>query len=139
MRKSDYDANARCLKGGIKTEAGMDRIVTISPKVQKYIDTQMEGTSDYMFPNNEGKKFSLHVYRDCFYEALAEMGIQPLQESGFHRLTPHSCRHTFATLMKRVSAPDKDKLELIGHAYPKMLMYYQDVSVEDLRKITDLV
>ena len=51
--------------------------------------------------------------------------------------TPHSCRHTFATLLKNVPAADKDKLELIGHTNTAMLRHYQDVSVEDLRRITD--
>ena len=51
--------------------------------------------------------------------------------------TPHSCRHTFATLMKRVQGADKDKLELIGHTSTDMLRHYQDVDYQDLRRITD--
>lgn len=39
--------------------------------------------------------------------------------------------------MKWVSAPDKNKLELTGHADAAMLRRYQDVSLEDLRRITD--
>ena len=54
-----------------------------------------------------------------------------------HRYTPHSCRHTFATLLKRVEAPDKDKLELMGHTSTAMLRHYQDVNLADLRRITD--
>lgn len=54
-----------------------------------------------------------------------------------HKYTPHSCRHTFSTLMKRVDGADKDKLELMGHTSDEMLRYYQDVSIEDLEKITN--
>lgn len=54
-----------------------------------------------------------------------------------HRYTPHSCRHTFATMMKRVKGADKDKLALIGHTSQEMLRHYQDVSLDDLRKVTD--
>lgn len=50
-----------------------------------------------------------------------------------HRYTPHSCRHTFATLL----APDKDKLRLIGRTSAEMLRHYQDVDVDSLRRITD--
>ena len=39
--------------------------------------------------------------------------------------------------MKRVDGADKDKLELIGHTSNEMLRHYQDVSLKDLRKITD--
>ena len=54
-----------------------------------------------------------------------------------HRYTPHSCHHTFATLLKDVPAPDKDKLRLIGHTSAEMLRHYQDVDVDSLRRITD--
>ena len=56
-----------------------------------------------------------------------------------HKYTPHTCRHTFATLMKRVEGADKDKQELIGHASAEMLRYYQDAPLDDLRKITDAI
>ena len=41
--------------------------------------------------------------------------------------------------MKRIDAPSKDKLELIGHTSEEMLRYYQDVKVDDLRRITDML
>lgn len=44
---------------------------------------------------------------------------------------------TFATLAKRIKTPDKDMLELIGHTDISMTRYYQDVDLNDLRKITD--
>ena len=87
--------------------------------------------------------FSMSVLlSSCFYPALEKAGIDnPIVEvSGGvqrHKYTPHTCRHTFSTLMKRVQGAEKDKLELIGHASGEMLRYYQDVAVEDLRKITD--
>ena len=74
-----------------------------------------------------------------FYPALEAIGIENPVDNSRHKYTPHSCRHTFATLMKRVNGADKDKQELIGHASPEMLRYYQDVNVDDLRKITDAI
>ena len=47
-----------------------------------------------------------------------------------HRYTPHSCRHTFATLLKDVPAPDKDKLRLIGPTSAEMLRPVFGPSVE---------
>jgi len=55
------------------------------------------------------------------------------------RYTPHSCRHTFSTLMKNVPGADKDKLSLIGHTSTEMLRHYQDIDLEGLRKITDAI
>ena len=60
-----------------------------------------------------------------------------LKEAGVPLRRPYQARHTFATLMKGVHAPDKDKLELIGHTSTEMLRHYQDVNIEDLRRITD--
>ena len=79
-----------------------------------------------------------------FYPVLEAAGIDnPIVEVGGgvkrHKYTPHTCRHTFSTLMKRIDAPSKDKLELIGHTSEEMLRYYQDVKVDDLRRITDML
>lgn len=83
---------------------------------------------------------SLRAYRAAFYGVLAAAGIDNPTETKDgverHKYTPHSCRHTFATLMKNVPAPDKDKLELIGHTSTEMLRHYQDVDIEALRRIT---
>ncbi len=136
---SDYDRKEKALRGGIKTEAGINRIVTISPKIQPIIDRlARDKIRGPLFCDANGNAFSLASYRDKFYKILKHVGIvNPVGPNGMHRLTPHSCRHTFATLIKSVAAPDKDKLELIGHTSDEMLRYYQDVSIADLRRITD--
>lgn len=133
-----YDAAERAFTGGIKTVAGIDRTVTVSPKIQAIVDrligSRKEGP---IFRDlSTGGVLSIKKYRTVFYETLAACGIQPLSDPP-HRLTPHSCRHTFATLMKRVEAPDADKLALMGHTDTEMLRHYQDVSLADLRRITD--
>lgn len=53
--------------------------------------------------------------------------------------TPHSCRHTFATLLKRAQGSDTDKLALIGHTSTSQLRDYQDVTFADLRALTDKI
>ena len=135
-----YNAQEGYFVGGIKTEAGIDRIVTVSPKIRPLIDGFIGGrTSGPILRDDKGNPISYAKWReDCFYPALAAIGIDnPVQADGRHLYTPHCCRHTFATLMKRVEAPDKDKLELIGHTSTKMLRHYQDVDLNDLRRITD--
>ena len=84
---------------------------------------------------------TIRDYRELFYSVLDKCGVEnPVEDVGGvkrHKYTPHSCRHTFATMMKRVPGADKDKLSLIGHTSNEMLRHYQDVSFEDLRKVTD--
>lgn len=142
-----YDLSMQFLCGGSKTVAGTNRIVTVAPKIQPVLKGIIGDKADGpLFPDKTTGDF-LPLKRfteDCFYPALTEIGIEnPLvaDSSGNkrHKYTPHSCRHTFATLLKRVSGADKDKLELIGHTSDEMLRYYQDVDINDLKKITDQI
>lgn len=135
-----YHAAEGYFVGGIKTEAGIDRIVTISPKIRPLIEQFVAGrVAGPILQDPKGQPIPYAKWReDCFYPALEAIGIHnPVQEDGRHRYTPHCCRHTFATLMKRVEGPDKDKLAIIGHTSTKMLRHYQDVALDDLRRITD--
>lgn len=139
-----YNAKERAFVGGAKTDAGTNRTVTVSPKIQPIVDRlTKDRISGAIFGKENGLPMSAWEYRDLFYSVLEKCGIDnPVTEVAgkkVHKYTPHSCRHTFATLMKRVEAADKDKLELIGHTSTEMLRYYQDVSLDDLRKITDSI
>lgn len=138
LNKSNYNHAQKAFVAGAKTEAGINRTVTISPKIQPIIDKLLsENKSDVIFPDQNGQALSLVKYREIFYEVLDAAGIQSINEKPPRRLTPHSCRHTFATLMKAIKAPEKDKLKLIGHTSEEMLRHYQDVSYDDLRRITN--
>ena len=143
---SCYDKERKCFVGGGKTEAGTNRVVTISPKIAQIVESIIgDRTSGPVFCDKNWNQITLRDFSDnFFYPVLESAGIEnPMVEiSGGikrHKYTPHSCRHTFATLMKSIDAPSKDKQELIGHASETMLKYYQDVSLDDLRKITDLI
>ena len=137
---SRYDRENRCIIGGGKTDAGTDRTVTISPKIQPIVDRLVSSrTAGPIFCAPDGRTLRDSKYReDCFYPALKSMGLPLLAADGSKRkLTPHCCRHTFATLIKNIDAPDKDKLELMGHTSTEMLRHYQHVNVSDLQRITD--
>ena len=137
---ADYNPDEKAFLGGIKTDAGIDRTVTVSPKIQPYVDEFLASAAGGYVFGEAGKTLGIKKYRTAFYDLLKRLGIDnPVDEEGRHRLTPHSCRHTFATLMKKVKAPDADKLALIGHTSTDQLREYQDVPFEDLRAITDLL
>lgn len=142
LNASMYNSVENAFVHGAKTAAGINRTVTVSPKIQPYINTLLTGrTSGAIFTDPDGKAYTTSRYRELFYAVLDACGIDnPIIErdgKNFYTYTPHSCRHTFATLMKRVNGADKDKLELIGHTSTEMLRHYQDVNFSDLRKITD--
>ena len=116
---------------GVKTDAGKNRTITISPKILPFFADW--GKEKHLFTDLPAKRFRLSIY----YPALQAIGLDALDEQGDHIYTPHCCRHTFATLMKNVPAPATDKQKLIGHAKFEMTAQYTHTDIESLKKITD--
>ena len=116
---------------GVKTDAGKNRIITISPKIKPFFEDFGQGK--HLFTDLSAKKFR----NDLYYPALQALGMDALEEDGSHVYTPHCCRHTFATLMKNVDAPATDKQKLIGHSKCEMTAHYTHTDLGSLKKITD--
>lgn len=135
---SNYDRKNKYFKGGAKTEAGKNRIVPVSPKIQPYIDKLTDDKiGGYVFCDTDGSKLNLRKFREEYFApALEAIGITEIERQE-RLLTPHCCRHTFANLMRDVKGADKNKLALIGHTSGEMLRHYQDSDIEGLRKIVN--
>ena len=126
-----YDPKDGYFVTGVKTDAGKNRVITISPKIRPFFAEY--GKGKHLFTELSAKKFRSDIY----YPALQAVGLDALDEKGDHIYTPHCCRHTFATLMKNVPAPPTDKQKLIGHAKFEMTAHYTHTDLESLKKITD--
>lgn len=131
LKKEDYDPAQNYLIGGGKTKAGTNRLVTISPKIKAFVvDRYMKAKpGGYLFAYKNGNQMQPNGYRRIQEKALEAAGVRTL--------TPHECRHTFATLMKRVEATKEDKKRLIGHASDEMLEHYTHAEIRELQNITD--
>lgn len=142
LTRDDYNQEAGYLIGGIKTEAGRNRPIPISPKIAGIIRARAEQADPWLFPR-EGNQFMTAAYfRDnYFYQALAGMGIQPLPTRERPAvLVPYSCRHTFSDLLKNVPGADVDKAALMGHAdYETTKTLYQSDDLKSKKAITDLL
>lgn len=124
--------------GGMKTTAGKNRTVTISPKIKPFIDEFLKVGNKYIFSFTDKKMTQKTFRNNIFYPTLEKAGIIPEGEEE-HIYTPHCCRHTFATLMKKVDAPTTDKKELIGHSSFEMTAHYTHTDLQSLKNITDLL
>lgn len=136
LTKEDYKDGI--LYGGIKTDAGRDRAVPVSPKIMDIILDRLNGQSDYLFPKDDGTQMSTNYFRDnYFYPVLAAAGIQPLPAPDHPAYyVPYSCRHTFANLLKNAPGSDKDKAGLIGHEdYRTTKKHYQSADLEAFKTI----
>lgn len=128
------------LYGGIKTEAGKDRAVPVSPKVLPIIEEHVTNCHGFLFPRENGEQMPVAYFRDCcFYPVLAAAGIQPLPTAEHPAYyTPYSARHTFANLLKGAPGSDVDKAKLIGHAsYDTTKKMYQSAELEAMRRIIE--
>lgn len=110
LSKFSYDPKAHTLTGGIKTDAGRDRIVPVHPKILPIIERWYSASQGPLYPRSNGKphnkdSFMRNVWRPCM-DALG------LPED----LTPHSARHTFGTRLSAAGVPAEDIQRMMGHA-----------------------
>lgn len=104
-----YDPKAKTLTGGLKTDAGRDRIVPVHPKIQAIIESWYQRGCDTLYADPAGKpydkdKFNRRVWRP----ALDALGLP-------NNLTPHSARHTCATMLSKAGARPEDIQKILGH------------------------
>ena len=131
LKRGDYheETDWCYFVGGLKTDAGKDRVVGISPKILPLVKRHIK--DGYIF-SESGKKQSAKTFRtNIYYPALDAAGIQ--------RKVPHCCRHTFATLMKNVDVSDKDKMAFIGHASMSQTIEYTHEDTEGIKKIANSI
>lgn len=97
LKIKEINLEERYMIGGIKTEAGIDRIIPIHEKIVPLIEKWLiSGKLNISYP----------TYRTHFLEAMDYLGMKH---------TPHDCRHTNATLLDRYNAnPICIKL-ILGH------------------------
>ena len=94
--------------GGVKTDAGRDRIVPIHSSIAAIVDDMKDATGAVHFLcGKSGSQFRRDMRR-----VLAELGIDTDQK--YH--TPHSCRHTFHRLLERAGVSEADRKRLMGHS-----------------------
>lgn len=111
MKKSDYYNG--CLHGGSKTEKGMNRTVPVPDIMIPIIEDLLEEPGEYIISNNNGEKFDAKNWRNRrYYKTLEAAGFP---EELIKRRTPHSCRHTYATMCARLKMDDKALQDILGH------------------------
>lgn len=104
----NYDEQRNILTGGNKTDAGKNRIVPIHTKIKSYIDLWLAKDGETIFCSNKGFRLESKDYRERYY-------YPTLEKLGIRRLTPHCCRHTFATMLAKSSVSPADIQKLMGH------------------------
>lgn len=96
------------LQGGIKTDAGRDRIVPVHPKIAPYLARRLAEGGDTII-TRDGAPVTSTWYRLNAFPPIAEA-------LGAPEATPHWCRHTFATMLHLAKADPLTTKWLMGHS-----------------------
>jgi len=105
LMKCDIDLKKRTIIGGLKTDAGKNRIVPIHDKIYKYVKARCEAATDDMPLFHCEQRH----YRDYIYYPL-------LERLKIDKKSPHSTRHTCATLLASAGASPLAIKQILGHS-----------------------
>lgn len=132
LKAANINLEERIIKGGIKTEAGKDRIIPINNKIMPFIKKRLEENNEYLIINDLGRKMKYdNYYREKFLPIMEQLNMN-------HK--PHDCRHTFATLMSNSDANKTAIKKIIGHSsYATTEKIYTHKDIEELRKAIELI
>ena len=130
LTAQSYNRDGNYLVGGLKTKAGKNRIVPVHSKIKPYILHWIDKGGDTIICNSKGRKISSVEYRKSAFPPIAEA-------IGLSNATPHWCRHTFATRMHEVGAPELEIKRLLGHANKDVTEHYTKTTLEGLRNAID--
>lgn len=75
LNKFQVNLQEMVIVGGLKTDAGRDRIIPIHPKIQKYIINHYESCQNKLIEHN-GKPYTSRYYRKCYYRVLEELSAR---------------------------------------------------------------
>lgn len=106
LNKFQVNLNEMVIVGGLKTDAGRDRIIPIHPKIQNYIIRHYESCRNKLI-EHDGKPYTSRYYRKCYYRVLEKLSVK--------KISPHKARHTFFTLMSLYCKDSKVIADVGGH------------------------
>ena len=130
----DYDPVAGTLRGGLKTDAGRDRLVPVHPAIRPIIDRWYARGCGTLLADERGRPYNKDsLHRRVWSPAIAALGLPD-------DLTPHSARHTCATRLAKGGARPEDIQAILGHSdYALTANVYVDQDLETLRNAMEKI
>lgn len=132
LTRFSYNAKEDTLQGGLKTDAGKNRIVPVHPVIAPYLRLWLSKGGERIICGEDGGPVSSQVYREKFGRVAEEIGIP--------EATPHWCRHTFATMLHNAGADPMTTKWLLGHSTSAdITAHYTHHTVEILQEAIRLL
>ena len=126
-----YDRQAGTLTGGLKTDAGRDRVVPVHHKIKPLLEDWIEKGGDTIICRDDGSPMNANYFRKYkYYPTLEAIGVR--------KLSPHATRHTFATRLATAGVRAEDIQALAGHEdYSMTANVYIHKDVDALRRAVE--
>lgn len=119
------------IKGGLKSEAGKNRVVPIHPCIMPIIKRYYNQNNKYLFDLGFERPVKYYMYAKEFNEFMATVNMDHI---------PHEARHTFITNLDRVGAKDNLIKLLVGHAQTDFTKkVYTHNTVDQLKETISLL
>lgn len=135
LKIENIHLDERYMVGGLKTEAGRNRIIPINKKIEPFVRKYYEKNKDkeYLITNFKGNQMCYSNYRREKFDSIMEKLEM--------KHVPHECRHTFASLMNSANANRLCVKMIIGHSSCGDITEgtYTHKTLEELIEAIDLI
>lgn len=133
LRTENVHLDGGYVIGGEKTEAGKNRIIPIHNTVMTIFKVWYSSTKcEWLIPSKQNNKRDARNVRESFYSLMKRLDITDV--------SPHTCRHTAASLMARWGVKPAVAKAILGHADITTTMnIYTHVQPEELIKSINLI
>ena len=116
IRIKDIDIDGGYMVGGIKTEAGKNRVIPIHADIMPLVKAHLSDNKTYLFPAKRGGKLS---YREFRHNSFV-----PLMEYLKMTHTLHETRHTFISQADRCGINPTILKRIVGHSNGDVTLHY---------------
>ena len=130
LKKEHVDLDKRLIYApGSKTEAGKDRVIVIPRDLVPIYKRMIASPGEYLCASPKGQRWDAKNFRNReFYPFLDKYGMNP---DG--KLSPHSCRHTYALLCVKYGLNQKATMDFLGHAnFSTTAEIYANATAKDI-------
>ena len=108
IKRENVFIDKRYMIGGIKTEAGKDRVIPIHEKIVPFIQKWYDKNKEWLITNFKGEQMQYSNYkREKFENIMEKLRMEH---------NPHDTRHTFASLMDSAGANKLCIKRIMGHS-----------------------
>lgn len=135
MERENVHLEERYMVGGLKSDAGRERVIPINKKILPFITELMEMETDsaYLLPHPKGRKTAQS------YSTFRHSVWKPMLADFRMDHSVHDTRHTFISLMDAAGANRTALKRIVGHKNADVTEGYTHKTIEELVREVDLI